>query len=111
MVTENRLVAFLFDKGIVGKDKAVRRSIIAAIMAIRVRDLRELAEDARLDGHFVGYSTHATEGGIFLAGTDEEREEIFNRIRSECLGRLRQYSSLKRSLRDSHQARIPDLTK
>lgn len=106
MVAENRLVDYCFEKGIVGKAQAVRRSVLAALLAVSVRDLREMAEAARLDGHFIGYSTHAVDGGIYLAGTDEEREEMFHKIRGECLGRLRQYSALKKSLRDRNQARI-----
>lgn len=102
----NRLVDFLFEKGIVGKERACRRSVVAALMAIRVRELKKLAESARLDGHFVGYSQSSEEGGIYLAATDEEREELFHKIRGECLRRLKQYTALKRSLKDRHQQKI-----
>lgn len=100
------LIDLMIDKGIVGKDNAVRRSVLAALLAVTVRNLREMCESARLSGHFIGYSSSADDGGIYLASTDEEREEMFQKIRGECIRRLRQYSALKRSMVDRNQSRL-----
>jgi len=102
----NTLVKFLSSCGYIGKENAIVRRDVANTMCINVREVRALSEEARLAGEFIGYSTDSNRGGLYLAGSEVEREEIAQKVRRECLSRLRQYSALKRKLYGSKQLEL-----
>ena len=95
--------------GAVGKAKAVKRAVLAADLGVPIREVRAQAEDARLRGEFVCYSTSNVDGGIYLAATDDERMAVIALIRNESVRRLRQYSALRRAIRGRGQGSLfPD---
>lgn len=102
----NELVGFLKANGFIGKEQAVRRAKLSAMMNLTIRAIRALAEEARNAGEFICYSTDSDGGGIFLAATDDERMKLIGKIRDECARRLRQYSALRRALRDRGQTKL-----
>ena len=101
----NNLVKHLRDMAAIGKANALRRADIAKALDVSIRDVREMAEAARLKGEFVCYST-ASNGGLYLPMNDAEKMGQIERLRSECRRRLRQYSALLRSLVDRHQGKL-----
>ena len=101
----NVLIRFLENSGAIGKGKAMRRATIAGALGVPIREVRELAEAARLHGEFVCYST-ASNGGLYLPANDDEKMGQIARLRAECVRRLRQYSALRRGLRTQHNGRL-----
>lgn len=102
----NRLTIYLRAKGHTGEAKAIKRIDLARALGTSIREVRALAEEARLAGEFVGYSTHSRRGGIYLAETSDERMGIYRRVRAECIHRLRQHRSLRRALMNLHQGEL-----
>jgi hypothetical protein len=58
-----------------------------------------MAEEARLAGIPILYSTDANHGGIFLADSAQEIEEGINKLTRLALSILRERSALKRALK------------
>jgi hypothetical protein len=102
-LSQNPLLSHLHAHGAIGKRNAIPRDILAASMRLPLRDVQALAEAARLDGEFVCFSKSAKRGGMYLAETDAERDELLDRLRRECLSRLKQRRSLRLALRNRWQ--------
>ena len=70
----NRLVDFLKLNQRWGVVHAIRREDVAKRMRTSVREVKHMAEEARLSGVPILYSTHSKRGGIYLAADVSEIE-------------------------------------
>jgi hypothetical protein len=95
----NPLVTYLRARAHIGKARAIRRNDLAAALGISVRDVKAHAEQARLAGTAVCYSTSATNGGLYLAANEQEVEEALRKLERLALSILRERSALKRARR------------
>ncbi|MHC4176027.1 MAG: hypothetical protein ACYSWU_00885 [Planctomycetota bacterium] len=93
----NELVRFF--EGRRGKENAKTRLEISGWLGCSVREVKHLAEEARLAGVPILYSTDAKSGGIFLADTGQEIEEGIDKLTRLALSILRERSALKRALK------------
>lgn len=96
----NRLVDFLKLNHRWGAVQAIPREEVAKRMRTSVREVKHMAEEARLAGVPILYSTHSKRGGIFLAHNEAEIEtgiEMLNRL---ALSILRERGALRRALKD-----------
>ena len=96
--TGNVLVERLRRLGAIGQSHAVKRETLAGWLSVTVREVKAMAEEARLAGIPVGYSTDSTSGGLFLCERREEIRDCMGKLRRLALKLLREYSALKRSL-------------
>lgn len=95
---ENALVTFLKLNQRWGVVHAIRREEVAKRMRTSVREVKHMAEEARLAGVPILYSTHKSRGGIFLAGTEAEIEDGIEKMTRMALTILRERSALRRAL-------------
>lgn len=98
-----KLSEFLKSRGKVGKANAMPREDVAAWLEISVREVKNLAQEERLAGVPIAYSTDSKTGGIFLAETPEEIEALLGKIQRLALSLLRERSALKRKLREERE--------
>ncbi len=96
----NAVVAHLKRHGHVGWGRSIKRDVLAGWLSVSVRAVRNMAEEARLAGIPVIYSTDANEGGYYLAETEREIEAGVEKLERLALSILRQRSALKRALKD-----------
>ena len=101
----NRLVDFLKLNQRWGVAAAIRREDVAKRMRTSVRDVKHMAEDARLAGVPILYSTVKRVGGIYLAETEQEIEDGIEKMKRLAISILRERSALKRALKE-RQAKV-----
>ncbi len=99
----NRLVDFLQLNQHWGAAQAIRREDVAKRMRISVRDVKHMAEEARLDGIPVLYSTNKKRGGIFITADAAETEAGIEKMKRMALTLLRERSALKRALKERQE--------
>lgn len=95
----NRLVAFLERHGHRGRGRAIRRDALAGWLSVSIRDIKHMAEEARLGGVPVLYSTDANAGGLYLAQTDTEIEQGIEKLNRLAMSILRERGALRRALK------------
>lgn len=93
----NELVKFL--QGYRGKAQAKTRLELSHWLNCSIRDVKLMAEEARLEGIPILYSTDAKSGGIYLADTVQETEEGVEKLTRLALSILRERSALRRALK------------
>ncbi len=96
----NRLADFLKLNGYWGVEHAIRREDVARRMRTSVREVKHMAEEARLAGVPILYSTDKKRGGIFLAKTEAEIEDGIERMNRMALSILRERGALRRALKE-----------
>lgn len=96
----NALVKFLETHGHRGWGRAIKREDLAGWLSVSVRAVKHMAEDARLAGIPLLYSTDATAGGLYLAETDREIEDGIDKLTRLAVSILRERRALKRALKE-----------
>lgn len=94
----NRLVDFLKLNQHWGAVKAIRREEVARRMKTSIREVKHMAEEARLEGIPILYSTNKNRGGIFISKNEAEIEAGIDKMKRMALTLLRERSALKRAL-------------
>jgi len=96
----NRLVEFLERHGHRGWGRAIRREDLAGWLSVSVRAVKHMAEDARLAGIPLLYSTDAKAGGLYLAETEREIEDGIDKLTRLAVSILRERRALKLALKE-----------
>ncbi len=96
----NKLVEFLKLNHRWGVIQAVRREDVAEQMRVSVREVKHMAEEARLAGVPIMYSTHSKRGGIFLASNEAEIENGIDKLTRLAVSILRERRALKLALKE-----------
>ena len=100
----NRLVGYLKFYGNVGRERSWRRENLAKGMGISVRQVKKMAEEARLAGVPILYNTDSRRGGIYLAENDDEVQDGIDKMTRLALSLLRERSALKRALKKRRES-------
>ena len=100
----NRLTAFLRGRGWVGRSHAIRRQVVASCMGISVREVKKLAEEARLKGTPLLYSTDSRRGGIYLAENEAEIQGGIDKMTRLAVSILRERRALKLALKKRQES-------
>ncbi len=82
------------------------RQDVAAWLCVSVRAVKAMAEEERLAGVPIGYSTDSKKGGLYLCETDLEIVELLKKIERLAISLLRERSALKRKLREKREKRL-----
>jgi len=101
---ENRLVLFLRTHGHRGWGRAIKRESLAGWLSVSVRSVKHMAEEARLAGIPLLYSTDANAGGLYLAETEREIEDGIDKLTRLAVSILRERRALKLALKKSRES-------
>ena len=96
----NRLTDFLKLNHHWGEAHAIRRDDVARRLRISVREVKHMAQEARLGGTPLLYSTDAKAGGLYLAKTEAEVEAGIEKMKRLAISILRERSALRRALKE-----------
>ena len=94
----NPLVKFLETHGHRGWGRAIKRDVLAGWLSVPVRAVKLMAEEARLAGIPLLYSTDAIAGGLYLAETEREIEAGIDKLTRLAVSILRERRALKLAL-------------
>lgn len=98
-----------------GKENAKRRRKIAADLRwgwevggddSGIRRVKAAAEELRLEGVPIGYSTDSEDGGLYLCTSPSEIKDVLAKLRRLALSILREYSAVKRALVKAEEAQV-----
>jgi biotin operon repressor len=98
----------LLERRAVGRNQAVKASVLATVLGCSVRDVQAAVESLRRSGVIVGASRDNQSGGLYLPADDAERREAVDRFRRTAMDHILTYQAMRRAFsRPAAQMPLP----